>query len=210
MRLLLVIFLLVIVCSVQAQNGIGVRTGAWLAKFKHFVNDDYLTTSDPALNTEAGIFANLMLYRRISLVPEINFLHKGQSDNDGFFPTKSIYRQIELAMPVSYEYTFGRIRIFGKTGFTYSFLVGGYSEIGSHREKVEFGEESDLNRSDFGILPAGGIAISVFDSGTFFLEGRYRRSFLYTANVPLEDIQYSIKSTGYGINFGLLVSFNKE
>jgi len=206
MRLFFFTFLMFLFFSVQAQSKFGVRGGVSFSKFRYYSNDDYFLTSDPVSNYEVGFISFFKLGKKIFIAPEVNYLQKGGAiPNRPDHRIETLYKQIEFAFPVGYEFTYRRFSFSAKTGLQYGYMLSGVAKLsGIPDQKIKFKDNMDLNRSDFGILAGGGVSISILSKTKLSIEYRYRRSLNYTRDAELEDFKLSTKNIVQGIYLGCI------
>ncbi len=194
----------------SAQTEFGIKAGTFDARFRYFTDDEYFLNSDKIKRLEVGIFATIKIGKKLFIEPEINFLEKGGKTPTatGSSPATTIMRQVELVVPLMYQYAQKGFFVFVKGGASYGHFVSGYKETPiTGRKELEF-DNFHLRRPDLGFLVGGGIGV-LLQKSRFFVESRYRQSILYTSDVNLEDFKFSTKNRGWGIYLCYAKSFSK-
>lgn len=204
----IIIFIFIFITGNKAQNAVGVKSGVHFSKFRYFFNDEYESTSQNSISrAEFGVLFNRKISNRFGFGVELNYLSKGNQTPNG---TKTILNQFEIILPLSYEFSIGRLSIFVKGGPVIGYFINGdFRTSSGSKVDIDLKNNKDYKRFDYSIALGGGLSYQITPSGRAFVDYRYRRSFKYTVDSQLEDFKLSVKNIGNGIGFGYLHDLSK-
>jgi hypothetical protein len=149
-RFLLLLTPCCLLLATTAHAQLGLRAGANLAGFNTSTNNGYRTSTGSLLGYQAGVFYQLPLSKRLSLVPEVQFsqermtltrfqLYVVSASLQGDYRERLSY----LNVPVLLRYTIGPVYV--EAGAQGGFLLGG-RETGN----VTFGSSYSVDREVVG------------------------------------------------------------
>jgi opacity protein-like surface antigen len=198
-------------CAIQsaAQNDIGVHLGLYSSKFRYFFNDEFEAASQNAINrVEFGFLFNRKVSNKLGFGVELNYLDKGNEIPNG---TKTILNQVEMILPVSYEFPIGKLSIFVRSGPALGYVIdGNFRTASGNKIDIDLKNNKDFKRLDYSIVLGGGLSYKITPSGKIYIDYRYRRSFKYSVDSQLEDFKLSAKNIGWGIGFGFLYNIKQQ
>ncbi len=162
-------------------------------------------------NVGASATVAYAIDQNLSLVVEPGFVQRGAACLPGVLlppgGEEITFKGNYIEMPVSLQGQLNawqnRLQFFVKAGAGYAYLASGYREttflnpeVPAQRERINFDQEPNLNRFDFGFYGGGGVGVK---AGPGFLTAEFR---YYHGMPDVDDFQVSKnRATSYGLGY---------
>lgn len=202
-------FAALLLCLFLAQGAMaqgaafGVKAGVNISNFNVSFDNADLDT-DGVTNLQIGLLLDLPLASIISIQPELNYIARGFSVNDGFSGITQSYKAnlgyLDLGglLKLRFGQPDGGLGFYIGAGPFFSYAISGQEEIGDTENDIDF-DDRNLKRTDVSV--AGALGLTFGSDFRFFLDGRYMAGL---GNISdLDDAE--LRSNGIGITAGVMV-----
>ena len=197
--------------SLQAQFGIGVRAGVNFAEQHINTDDDY--QSNQITGLVIGIPLELALSKFIALQPEINFQQRG--GEVVYFNSQGIrtsveneFNYLEIPLLLKVGYTSNRFSLAAVGGPSFSYALGGNTTFTlanvSTENAINF-DDDDINRSDVNLILGAQVGLPL-GPGKLMVDGRYNYGISDVDDRTIFGEDEKFTNRGFSLSAGYMIT----